>query len=169
MSLLRNILSFAGLLLFISPLTAQPPLADVQLKNMKNILVSFSSLSQKDSVILVCFWSINSDASVEELNAINGHYEKWEQAVHFKMMAVCIDEGNSLSRIRSAVSGNGWVFDVYADINGDLHKALNGGNLPQAMVLRGGQVIYQQSGFEAGSENYLFSKIREQALAPSKN
>ena len=55
---------------------------------------------------------------------------------------------------------NGWQFDVYVDIKGDLRKALSSNNLPQAMIIKRGEVIYKQSGFEAGSENYLFQKIQ---------
>jgi hypothetical protein len=169
MSFVKKILTAACLMLFVYSLAAQTSLADAKLKNLRGVVASFSSVTQKDSIVLVCFWSINSDASIEELNAIGGHYEKWKQAIAFKMLAVCIDEGNSLSRIRSTVNGNGWPFDVYADINGDLHTALGAGSLPQALVLKDRQVVYQQSGFGAGSENYLFSKIQTLAGSRQKN
>ena len=45
------------------------------------------------------------------------------------------------------VNENGWLFDVYADINGDLRKALKSNNLPQSMIIQGGKVIYEQSGY----------------------
>jgi hypothetical protein len=169
MSFVKKIVTAVCLILLVSSLEAQTPLADAQLKNLRGVVSSFSSLTQKDSIVLVCFWSINSDASIGELNAINGHYEKWKQATPFKMMAVCIDEGNSLSRIRSTVNNNGWTFDVYADINGDLHTALGAGSLPQAMVLKDRRVVYQQSGFGDGSENYLFSKIQALTGSHPKN
>ena len=55
---------------------------------------------------------------------------------------------------------NGWMFEVYSDPEGELRKALNSKNLPQAMIIKGDKVIYQQSGFEPGTEKYLFQKIQ---------
>jgi hypothetical protein len=57
-------------------------------------------------------------------------------------------------------------FDVCADINGDLQQALHFTNLPQSVILKNGQIVYQQSGFADGTEDYLFSKI--QALVTNK-
>jgi cytochrome c biogenesis protein CcmG/thiol:disulfide interchange protein DsbE len=133
---------------------------DAQLKNLHGKMVSFSTVTQKDSLVLVCFWSAASEASITELNAINAKYESWKESGLFRFMAISIDEGKAANRIRPMVNENGWLFDVYADINGDLRKALKSNNLPQSMIIRRGKVIYEQSGYEVGSENYLFQKIQ---------
>jgi len=146
-------------LLFAGMVDAQSDLSTAMLKPLRGNLVSFSSVTQKDSVVLVCFWASTSDISVDELNAINANYEKWKSSIHFKMLAVSVDEGKSVSRVRPTVNMNGWVFDVYTDINGDLQKALNSNNLPQSMIIKNGKVLYRQSGFQKGTENYLFQKI----------
>jgi hypothetical protein len=146
-------------LLFAGMVDAQSDLSTAMLKPLRGNLVTFSSVTQKDSVVLVCFWASTSDISVDELNAINANYEKWKSSIHFKMLAVSVDEGKSVSRVRPTVNMNGWVFDVYTDINGDLQKALNSNNLPQSMIIKNGKVLYRQSGFQKGTENYLFQKI----------
>jgi hypothetical protein len=146
---------------FVENLDAQPDLSNAMLKTLHGAVVSFSSLTQKDSVILVCFWACTSDESIDELNAINANYEKWKSELHFKMMAVSVDEGKDANRVRPTVNMNGWTFDVYTDINGDLQKILNSNTLPQSMVLRKGKLIYRQSGYQRGTENYLFQKIRD--------
>jgi hypothetical protein len=140
----------------------QTPLDSIQLRTLKGAVVSYGVLARKTPIILVCFWSVNSDPSINELNAIHKQYEKWKGLASFKLMAVCVDQGNLLNRMRSTANSNEWRgFDVCADINGDLQKALRFNNLPQAVILKNGQALYQQSGFEAGTENYLFSKIQE--------
>lgn len=126
---------------------------------MRGAVAPLSSFAQKDSLILICFWSINSDESINELNAINSQYDNWKEAIKFKLMAVSIDEGKIATRVRPTVIGNGWTFNVFIDINGDLRKALNSSNLPQSFVIKNGKVVYQQSGYDAGTENYLFQKI----------
>jgi hypothetical protein len=164
MFMVKKILSGAGLLLlvFITSLQARAQaLPDsAQLKTVKGVTVSFSSLIQKAPLTLVCFWSINSESSINELNAINAHYEKWKQGAAFTLLAVSVDEGVAVGRLHGIANMNSWAFGVYADFKGDLAQALGAGNLPKSLILRNGQVLYQQSGFESGSENYLFTKIQ---------
>ncbi|HMH24400.1 MAG TPA: redoxin domain-containing protein [Puia sp.] len=165
MSLVKKIAAGLLLLVITASLRAQVTPDSAQLKNVKGVTVSFSSLSQKAPLTLVCFWSMNSETSINELNAISAQYEKWKQAAVFTMLAVSVDEGVTPARLRGIANMNTWAFEVFSDFRGDLHQALNVGNLPQAMVLQGGQVVYQQSGFGAGSEHWLISKI--QALSPA--
>jgi hypothetical protein len=63
--------------------------------------------------------------------------------------------------VRPTVNMNGWTFDVYTDLNGDLQKALNSNNLPQSVIIKKDKVLYLQSGYQRGSEIYLFEKLRE--------
>lgn len=140
-------------------LKAQPELASAQLRNLHGKIQSYSTITQKDSLVLICFWSTNSEPSVSALNAINSNYERWQAAVNFRLMIVSIDEGKALSKVRPMVNMNEWTFDVYTDIKGDLRKALDANNLPESMIIKNGKLVYQQSGYESGSENYLFQKI----------
>jgi cytochrome c biogenesis protein CcmG/thiol:disulfide interchange protein DsbE len=160
-------ISFLVAILFATlALSAQEtPLDSLQLKTLKGQVFPFSVLTKKEPVILICFWSVNSDPSMGELNAINAQYAKWKQAAPFKLMAICIDEGNLLNRMRPTANGNGWTFDVYGDINGDLQKffSVNDNNLPVSLILDKEKVVYRQSGFDTGTENYLFAKIQDLA------
>lgn len=159
----QKIISLIFFIFSICHLHAQTPLSTAQLKTMHSTIVPFSSAIQKDSLILICFWSVSSDKSIDELNAINTHYEKWKKSVPFRMLAVSIDHDRDANKVRPMVNTTEWKFDVYIDINGDLQKALNSTNLPQAMILEKDKVIYEQSGYEAGSENYLFQKMHSLA------
>jgi cytochrome c biogenesis protein CcmG/thiol:disulfide interchange protein DsbE len=138
---------------------AQTAISSAMLKPMRGAVAPFSSFTQKDSLILICFWSVNSDESINELNAISAHYDNWKESAKFKLMAVSIDEGKIANRVRPTSIGNEWTFSIFIDINGDLRKALSSSNLPQSFVIKNGKIVYQQSGYEAGTENYLFQKI----------
>ncbi len=122
---------------------------------------SFASLTLKDSLVLVVFWSLTSDESINELNAVNANFEGWKEKIHFKMMAVSIDEGKAANRVRPTAIGNGWTFDIFVDLDGNLRKALSSSNLPQAFIIKNGRSMYQQSGYDAGTEKYLFEKLAE--------
>jgi cytochrome c biogenesis protein CcmG/thiol:disulfide interchange protein DsbE len=141
-------------------LMAQPTLSMVQLKTMHGKMVTYGAVTQKDSLVLICFWASTSEASINAMNAVNANYEKWKDAVKFRLMIVDVDEGKAQNKVRPMINMNGWTFDVYSDINGDLRKVLNSNNLPQAMIIQRGKVVYQQSGYEPGSENYLLNKLQ---------
>jgi hypothetical protein len=157
---IKIILTAIAVILLTGSLEAQPDFGSATVKNLHGAMVPFSSLAVKDSVILICFWACSSEASIDELNAINANYERWKLDLHFKMMAICVDEGKSANRVRPTVNMNGWTFEVYTDINGDLQKMLNSNNLPQSMILKNGRVFYRQTGYQPGTENYLYEKIR---------
>jgi len=155
-----KLVATACFIFLCSVIKAQSSLPEAQIKTLRGAIIPFSSAIQKDSLILVCFWSTNSDMSITELNAINAKFEKWKTGLSFKLMAVAIDEGQSVSRVRGMVSANDWKFDVYIDINGELRNALKSNNLPQAVIIKNNKVIYQQSGYESGTEDYLYKRMR---------
>jgi hypothetical protein len=160
---MRLVLKYSCLLLIYliiyGKIFAQTQLESAQLKNLHGKIQTFSQITQKDTMVLICFWSTTSDPSITELNAINQHYEQWQAGLKFRLMMVAIDEPKTAGKIRPMVNMNGWTFDVYTDINGDLRKTLHADNLPESMILKNGKLVYQQSGYEAGSENYLFQKL----------
>jgi len=133
---------------------------NIQLKTVKGKMVSYSSVTGGSQLLLICFWSVNSDASIDELNALNTQYAKLKKPLPFTLLGICIDEGNLVNRMRPMAQQNSWVFDVYADIDGGLQRQLHFTQPPQAFIVEKGQVVYVQSGFSSGSENYLLSKLR---------
>lgn len=141
------------------------PADSIQLKNTKGKLVYYGDLVRKDPVVLVCFWSIGNEASINELNAIAKQYDNWNKLARFRLLPVCIDEGQQTNRMRPLSNENGWNFEVFADLNMDLQHLLGFSSAPQSMILQKGQVVFQQSGFTEGSENYLFNKIL--AISPA--
>ena len=160
MQFIKNIITLPCLICLIGFSQVQPALQDIMLKPMRGANISFSAAVKKEPLILLCFWATASEESVNELNAINSHFQQWSKSAHFKILAISVDENKTRSRVRPLSAMNEWLFDVYIDVNGDLKKNLHANNLPEAMILKDGKVVYQQSGFDPGSENYLMEKIR---------
>jgi hypothetical protein len=163
MLLIRKILVLALSLWFLSGASAQSSPDSIQVKNVKGKMVSYASVTAQSPLLLVCFWSVNSDVSISELNALNTQYAKFKKPLPFTLLGICIDEGNLVNRMRPTALANEWVFDVYADIDGGVQRMLHFTQPPQAFIVEKGQVVFEQSGFSAGSENYLLSKIQELA------
>lgn len=138
---------------------AQDSLLLARLKSLQGKIAPFSSFAKKDSLFLVCFWSVNSEECITELNSINANLEKWQALTPFRFFAVSVDEGKSASKMRPIYNMNGWTFESYTDLYGDLRRALNSNNLPQSMIIYKNEVIYEQSGWTEGTENYLIQRL----------
>jgi hypothetical protein len=138
---------------------AQDSLQQARLKSLQGKIATFSTFAKKDSLFLICFWSITSDESITELNSINANLEKWQSIKPFRFFAVSVDEGKTANRIRSTYNMNEWTFEVYSDPYGDLRRALHSNNLPQSMIVYRNDIIYEQSGWTTGTENYLIQRL----------
>ena len=155
---MKDIFIFS-LILLSQAVNAQDSLQQARLKSLQGKIASFSTFAKKDSLFLICFWSTTSDESITELNSINANLEKWQSIKSFRFMAVSVDEGKTASKIRSTYNMNEWTFEVYSDPYGDLRRALHSNNLPQSMIVYKNDVIYEQSGWTEGTENYLIQRL----------
>jgi hypothetical protein len=155
---MKAIFIFSLILLSLAG-NAQDSLQQARLKSLQGKIATFSTFAKKDSLFLICFWSITSDESITELNSINANLEKWQSIKPFRFFAVSIDEGKTANRIRSTYNMNEWTFEVYSDLYGDLRRALHSNNLPQSMIVYRNDIIYEQSGWTAGTENYLIQRL----------
>jgi hypothetical protein len=147
--------------LFLSSLStsAQETLQDAKIKSLQGKIAPFSVFAKKDSLFLICFWSVSSEESITELNSINANLEHWLSLVPFRFMAVSIDEGKQANRLRPVYNQNSWTFEAYSDLYGDLRKVLHSNNLPQSMIIYKNEIVYEQSGWTSGTENYLIQKL----------
>lgn len=139
--------------------SAQGTLQDAKIKSLQGKIAPFSVFAKKDSLFLICFWSVSSDESITELNSINANLENWQSLLPFRFMAISIDEGKLANRLRPVYNQNSWTFEAYSDLNGELRKAMHSNNLPQSMIIYKNEIIYEQSGWTAGTENYLIQKL----------
>ncbi len=146
-------------LLFSLAASAQDSLQYARLKSLQNKTGSFKEFAKKDSLFLICFWSVNSEESIAELNSLNANLENWKSMKPFHFMAISVDENKNANRMRPTYNMNGWTFDSYADQFGDIRRSLHSNNLPQSMIVYKNQIIYQQTGWSPGAENYLIQRI----------
>jgi hypothetical protein len=137
----------------------QDSLQQARLKSLQGKIATFSTFAKKDSLFLICFWSVNSDESIAELNSINANLEKWQAMKPFRFLAISVDEGKTANKIRSTYNMNGWTFETYDDLYGDVRQALHSNNFPQSMIVYKNDIVYEQSGWNTGTENYLIQRL----------
>jgi hypothetical protein len=147
------------LVLTATAAAAQDSLSVARLKSLKGIVSPFSAIEKKDSLFLICFWSTSSEESINELNGINASLDQWKMSVPFRFLGINVDEGKAANKVRPTYNMNSWTFEVFTDLYGDLRRTLHSNNLPQSLIIFKHKIIYQQSGWSAGSENYLLQKL----------
>jgi hypothetical protein len=152
---------FVLLLLVFSAIAAQAQdsLLQARLKTLRGAVSPFSVIAKKDSLFLICFWSATSDESITEMNTLNSQIGSWNASIPFRFMGVCVDEGKLANKLRPVYNMNSWTFDVYSDLYGDFRRALHSNNLPQTMIVYKNKIVFQQSGWSVGSDNYLYQKL----------
>jgi len=155
---MKKVFMFSLVLFYLSA-SAQESLQDAKIKSLQGKIAPFSIFAKKDSLFLICFWSLSSEESITELNSINANLEHWQSLLPFRFMAVSVDEGKLANRLRPVYNQNSWTFEAYSDLYGDLRKVLHSNNLPQSMIVYKNEIIYEQSGWTNGTENYLIQKL----------
>lgn len=156
----KTTLLFFSILSFITFSFSQATIDDVKLKDSKGKLVNMADVIKSEKPVIISFWATWCAPCIQELDAINEVYEDWQKETGVALYAVCIDDARSQSKAITLSKGKGWNYSILYDPNQDLKRALNVANVPYMVVYKAGKLIYQHSGYSAGSEDVLYKKIK---------
>lgn len=152
---------FAFCLVLSGVMMAQNDLPDIKIKSLTGEEFRFNSLGKvNDTVLIVSLWATWCVPCIQELEAISDQYDERQKETPFKLIAVSIDDSRTTNRVKPFVTGKGWPFDIYLDVNSDLKRALNINDVPHVLVIKNGKIIYQHNGYVAGNEEELFDFIK---------
>ena len=141
--------------------TAQNELPNIKVKSLTGQEISFDQLGYNpDTAIIVSLWATWCVPCIQELEAISDQYEERQKETPFKLIAISIDDSRTTKRVKPFVSGKGWPFDIFLDVNSDLKRALNINDVPHILLIKNGKIVYQHNGYVAGNEVELFEKLR---------
>jgi thiol-disulfide isomerase/thioredoxin len=154
--------AIAGILLSTS-VFAQSELPTTTIKDANTgKKIAFNETFEKGKVTLVSFWATWCVPCKKEIKTIREKMGGWKEEADFNFMTVSIDESRAEGLVRSYAKSQGWTFPYYIDTNKDLSRSLNFQTVPFTVIVdKEGKVAYMHSGYEEGSENELFSKIKE--------
>ena len=157
----------AGMALFCATaLHAQTvELPTTQIKDMNsNKKVGFNETVEPGKVTFISFWATWCVPCKKEIKNVREKLPKWKQEADFNFMTISIDESRAEGLVRSYAKSQGWDFPYYIDPNSDLKRSLNFQTVPFTMIIdKTGKVAYMHSGYEEGSEEEVFAKIKELA------
>lgn len=161
---MKKILTAITAVLVSFTMYAQPSeLPDTQVKDLSNSKkVPFNQTVETGKVTLVSFWATWCVPCKKEIKNVRDKMADWKKEADFNFMTVSIDESRAEGLVKSYAKSQGWDFPYYIDANSDLKRSLNFQTVPFTVIVdKNGKVAYVHSGYEEGSENEVFAKIKE--------
>ena len=154
-----------SIILLFTAITAFSQLPSVQLKDLDGKVVDTATLSNDGNPFVISFFATWCKPCLRELQAINDLYPDWQDETGMKLIAVSIDEGQNVGRVKPLVEGKGFEYEVLLDSNQDLKRALGIQDIPYLIILDGdGNIVETRNGYTEGSENHIIEKIRQLKL-----
>lgn len=144
--------------------TAQTQLPEITLKNLNGEEVNLSQISENKTVV-VSLWATWCVPCIRELDTIAESYTDLQDEMGFELIAISLDDARSTRRVKPAVLGKGWEYQVLLDPNNDLKRYLGVSTIPLTLIVKNGEIKYRHSSFSPGAEDALFEKFKEIASA----
>lgn len=134
---------------------------DLVIPDLNGNKIDVKALSSEGKPVALAFWATWCGPCMLELNAINEQIEDWVEETGVKFYAVSIDDAKTVNKVRSLANGKGWLFDILLDTNSELKRQLNFATPPFTVVVKDGKIVYRHLGYQPGSEQELYEKIKE--------
>jgi cytochrome c biogenesis protein CcmG, thiol:disulfide interchange protein DsbE len=177
---MKNLLSLLVIMAFAAGIRAQDQpssskeaarkLPAVDVKTPESKIINTETFSNDGKPIVICFWATWCKPCIEELNAINEHYEEWQKESGVKVIAISIDDARTLSRVGPFANGKNWEYEIYVDPNGDFKRAMNVNMPPQSFVLnKDREIVWTHVSYTPGDEKKLHEVINKVAAGLQVN
>lgn len=159
----KLILAVLTLMVSATAMAQSSDLPNTQVKEINtNKKIAFNKTFEPGKVTLVNFWATWCVPCKKEIKNVRKNMDDWKKEADFNYMTVSVDEARAESLVRSYAKSQGWDFPYYIDTNSDLMRSLNFRTVPFTIIVdKNGKVVYTHQGYEEGSENELFAKIKE--------
>jgi Thiol-disulfide isomerase and thioredoxins len=140
----------------------QMDLPKTSVRDLNGKQISFNETIEKGKLTLISFWATWCIPCKQEIKNIKTKLDGWKKEVDFNYMTVSIDDSRASAMVKTYAKSQGWSFPTYLDPNSDLKRSLNFQNIPYTIIVdQNGKIVYKHTGYEEGSENHLFEKLKQ--------
>ena len=155
--------NFIFLYIFLITITgfSQKTLPNISLKTFEGDKISVTELSSNDKIVVISLWATWCVPCIKELDAINELYDDWRAEVDFEVYAISVDDSRSVKRAKALVNGKGWEHNILLDTNQNLKRALGASAIPETIIVKNNEILYQHTGYRNGDEYELFEKLKK--------
>ncbi len=149
-------------LLLLNVCAASAQLPAIQLKDINGKSLNVSELTKKGNPVILSFFATWCKPCQRELNTISEVYEDWQEETGVELIAVSIDQGQDVAKVKPLADGAGWDFTVLLDPGNDLKRAMGVTVIPHVFLLDGqGNIVSSHIGYTEGGDAVLIEEVRK--------
>ncbi len=108
--------------------------------------------------VYISFWALWCQPCLHKMRLLNALHKDLEED-GFTLLAVNVDNQNSMARVRAFVNAQSYDFPVLMDPNEQIFELFNGRSLPFAVLMDKTGIIETHVGFIPGDEKKLREKV----------
>ncbi|MEZ4984106.1 MAG: TlpA disulfide reductase family protein [Saprospiraceae bacterium] len=147
---------------FTTQAVAQQQIQSAELKTLSGQTVNLADVIAEQDYTIISFWATWCKPCQAELDAIADLYPEWQEDLGVQLVAITIDTQRQLGKVPGLLSTKGWEYTVLSDANNVMRNQLGFQAIPQTYVVdKEGNVVYNHSGYTAGDELELETKLKE--------
>jgi thiol-disulfide isomerase/thioredoxin len=146
----------------VEKVLGEKTLPSISLNDINGQKVDVSSYGKSGKITVLSFWATWCVPCKKELTNIAELYDEWKTKYNMQIVAVSIDDSRSATKVKPAVEGQRWEYDVLLDVNQDLKRQLNIQSVPFTLLVdANGKIVYTHSGYVDGDEYILEEEIQK--------
>lgn len=134
----------------------QKSLPNVEVKSLDRETFNLQEYtSDPDKTYIIDFWATWCSPCKKELDAIADYYPDWQEEYNVELIAITIDNARALSKVPGIVETKGWEYTIFSGNEEAMRNAFNFQTIPQTLVAKNGQIVYEHNGYVPGDEEEL--------------